>query len=213
MDTSEPPRDAAAGLPVPLPVDSAARERAVELLTHGYAEDRLTEAELEARLDGVYRATTRAELDALVAGLSPPAVAAGPVSHPAIADTVPSRGSIRAVFSGREQSLIQVPRRLRVRARFGYVELDLTRATFSPGVTELNVRAFMGYVQIRLPAGVRVESTGRGLFGYFAARGSGSGDENSPVVRIRGKAVFGFAECHVAKSKGEDEGRLGPGGG
>lgn len=29
-----------------------------EVLTHGFAEDRLTEAELEERLDGVYRATT-----------------------------------------------------------------------------------------------------------------------------------------------------------
>ncbi len=118
------------------------------------------------------------------------------------------------MLSGREQSLIQVPRRLRVRARVGYVELDLTRAEFAPGVTEINVRAFLGYVEIRLPAGVRVESTGHGVLGYFAVHGAGSGGAGSPIVRIRGKAVLGYAECYAGKSKDKDageQGRIGPG--
>jgi DUF1707 SHOCT-like domain len=207
---AEPPRGPDAGRPVPVPIDAAARDRVVDLLAHSFAEDRLTEAELETRLDAVYRATTRAELDALVAGLPAP-VAPEPTTRLAQAGTAPATGRIRAVFSGQEQSLSVVPRRLKVKARFGYVELDLTRARFEKGVTEIRVRAFMGYVQIRLPPGVRVESTGRGLFGYFSTKGSGSVDLDAPVVRIRGKAIFGFAECWVPSDDSERASRIGPG--
>jgi hypothetical protein len=35
-----------------------------------------------------------------------------------------------------------------LRARLGYVELDLTQATFEPGVTTIDVSALMGYGQI-----------------------------------------------------------------
>ncbi len=77
---TETPHDASAGPPAPARLDSATRERAVEVLTHGFAEDRLTEAELEERLDGVYRATTRAEVDALLAGLSAPVGSRSPVA-------------------------------------------------------------------------------------------------------------------------------------
>ncbi len=49
------------GPPAPLPAASptpAERERAVELLSRHYAVDRLTDSDLQARLDRVYLATT-----------------------------------------------------------------------------------------------------------------------------------------------------------
>lgn len=177
------------------PLSSEARERVVEVLTRHFASDDLSEAELESRLQLVYAATTRADLDRLIADLptaasdaSPPAVVAPP--------TV-----VTAVFSGQERRLSGVvPRAHRVRAHMGYVELDLTQATLQPGVTTIDVRAYFGYVQIRLPKGVRVESTGGALFGYFAAKGepeasSEPGAEPESVVRITGRAAFGYAEA------------------
>jgi len=165
-------------LPEKLP--SAARERVIEILTRHFANDDLTEADLEARCQAVYAAQTSRELDAIVADL-PTAVA-----HEAT--------DVTAVFSGQERKLAGVvPRELRLRARLGYVELDLREATFEPGVTTIDVRAFMGYVQIRLPAGVRVESSGRALFGFFAIKGP-AGDAPR-IVRITGRATFGFAEA------------------
>jgi len=165
-------------LPEKLP--SAARERVIEILTRHFANDDLTEADLEARFQAVYAAQTSRELDAIVADL-PSAVAR---------DTT----DVTAVFSGQERKLAGVvPRELRLRARLGYVELDLREATFEPGVTTIDVRAFMGYVQIRLPAGVRVESSGRALFGFFAIKGP-AGDAPR-IVRITGRATFGFAEA------------------
>jgi hypothetical protein len=54
-----------------------ARERVVTLLTRHFADDALSEAELEARLVRVYAAATPAELDAIVAELPVP----GPTSR------------------------------------------------------------------------------------------------------------------------------------
>jgi hypothetical protein len=179
-------------LPEPLP--QAARERVVDVLTRHFVGDELTDAEFEARLQRVYAATTRRELDAVIADLPTPPVT----------ETVPARpgraaGSrITALLSGQERKVLAVvPRALELRARLGYVELDLTQATFEPGVTSIDVRAFAGYVQIRFPAGLRVESDGRGLFGFFALKGGGDPGDGRTIVRITGRAVFGFAECFV----------------
>jgi hypothetical protein len=66
----------------------------------------------------------------------------------------------------------------------------------------IDVRALMGYVQIRLPEGVRVESRGGALLGFFALKGGAPPDErDSPsVVRLTGRATLGFAECYTRGS-------------
>jgi len=169
--------------PRPEPLPSAARERVIAILTDHFANDDLTEAQLEARFQAVYAATTSRELDAIIADL--PALGAHETSD------------VTATFSGQERKLAGVvPRGLKLRARLGYVELDLTQATFEPGVTTIDARAFMGYVQIRFPAGVRVEMAGRALFGYFAIKGA-VGDAPA-IVRITGHARFGFVEAFLA---------------
>lgn len=196
-------------LPEPLP--PAAQQRVVDVLTRHFANDLLTEAELEARLQRVYSARTLGELEGILRDL--------PALQPARAAPVPAgqaAGSeIRALFSGQESKLSGVvPRELKLRAQFGYVELDLTRATFAPGLTIIDVRALMGYVQIRFPRGVRVESQGRAVFGFFSLKGGGVGGEGgagSPpsVVRVTGRAVFGFAECFAPPERGLPAGRTG----
>jgi hypothetical protein len=183
--------------PLPQPLPPAAQERVVAILTRHFSNDLLSEAELEARLQRVYAATSISELEALISDLpSAPAPAASSV--PAVAAP-----AITALFSGEERKIVSlVPRDVRVRARLGYVELDLTRAKFAPGVTTIDVRAFMGYVQIRFPPGVRVESEGHAVFGYFALKGGESlegGAGAEPVVRVTGRAVFGFTECYAQR--------------
>jgi len=174
-----------------LDVAPDARERAVELLSRLFAGDRITQADLETRLERVYRATTGAELRAVLADLpAEPASAETGTSLTTAADALRIRAFMAAVerqWSG------PVPRHLEVRGRLGYVELDLTDATFEAGVTVIDVRAFMGYVQLRFPPGVRVESQGRAFAGFFSVKGAGEkGSER--VVRIVGRAAFGFVE-------------------
>lgn len=190
--------------PHPEPLPSAARERVVEVLTRHFANDDLTEAELETRFQRVYAATSLHDLDAIIADLPPsPASETPPLGAGQTTDA-----NIAALFSGQDRQLAGVvPRELTLRARLGYVELDLTQATFEPGLTTIHVRTFMGYVQIRFPAGVRVESAGHALFGFFSLKGagaSGTGDsaDARSVVRITGRAVLGFAEGFIGQQRG-----------
>jgi hypothetical protein len=183
--------------PLPQALAPGAQERVVAILTRHFANDWLNEAELEARLQRVYAATTSSELDAVISDLpAAPAAQASPV--PA------ARATITALFSGEERRIVSlVPRELRVRARLGYVELDLTGAEFEPGLTTIEVRAVMGYVQIRFPPGVRVENEGHALFGFFALKGGGSPEGatgGERVVRVTGRALFGFAECFAPRA-------------
>src|SRR5262249_7251510 len=165
------------------------RERIVELLKRHYANDELTEAELESRLKEAYAARTVSDLENIVVDL------------PSMAGTRTDT-TIKATLSGQERKLAGiVPPELTLNARLGYVELDLRDATFAPGVTTIDVHSFMGYVEIHLPEGVRVESHGRALFGYFAVKGL---DEDSDrVVRITGRAVFGYAEVFLPDAEEE----------
>jgi hypothetical protein len=169
------------------PLVPASRERIIEQLKRHFANDELTEAELESRLKEAYAARTVSDLENIVVDL-PSLVAAR-------TDT-----NIKATFSGQERKLSGlVPPAMTLNARMGYVELDLRDATFAPGITTIDVRSFMGYVEIHLPEGVRVESHGRALFGYFAVKGF---DEDSErVVRITGRATFGYAEVLLPEAE------------
>jgi hypothetical protein len=171
---------------------SAARERVIELLTRSFANDELTEAQLETRLQSVYAARTPGELDAIVSDL------------PSLADVPRVDTRIKATLSGQERRLAGVvPRFLELKSRMGYVELDLRDATFVPGITTIDVRSFMGYVEIRLPVGVRVENHGHALFGYFAVKGIDEDSES--IVRITGRAIFGYAEIFLPDHEPDDE--------
>jgi len=187
-------------------VPPAARERVVDALSRAFAADELSEGQLETLLDDVFRATTLAELDTVVGNLPVPVTAgadapAGAALRAGVAGHAPAAEPVRvrALLSGQERKLTGVvPRRMELRARLGYVELDLTQATFEPGVTEIDARALMGYVQIRCPANVQVENDGGAIFGFFALKGGSGATAASPrVVRVTGRAVMGFTECFV----------------
>jgi len=173
------------------PLVPASRARIIERLQRHFANDELTEAELESRLKEVYAAHTVSDLENIVVDL--------PLATAQRTDT-----SIKATLSGQERKLAGVvPHELMLNARMGYVELDLRDATFAPGVTTIDVRSFMGYVEIHLPVGVRVESHGRALFGYFAVKGLDEDSES--VVRITGRAVFGYAEILLPDAEVDDD--------
>jgi len=180
-------------------IEPQARERVAQALAHNFAADDINAEELEARLARVYGATTPAELAAIIADL--PEVVLASTATASLAK-IPAAQRISALFSAQEQRMTGVvPRRLEVRGRLGYVELDLTQATFEPGLTEIDVHAFMGYVEIRFPAGVRVESAGHALFGFFSLKGA-AGEAPSPcVVKITGRATFGYAEFVARRDK------------
>ena len=196
--------------PSPALPSSAARERVIQALCLHFASDHLSMDELERRLELAYKATSATQLDGLVSDLPSlreegaldsvtPAVLA-PVSQ------VPPRGVMMAVLGGttRRGSWL-VPRRLKVFAVMGGAKLDLREARFAQGVTEIDVTAIMGGVEIVVPPGVRVECLGSAFLGGFEVQ---SGDvlalgASQPVIRLSGVAIMAGVEAKIRQPKDE----------
>jgi len=178
-------------------VSPAARERVIALLTERYAQDHLTLEEFERRAEAAYAATTPAVLMALTADL-------GEGGVPAVRASLPA-GNVGVVMGSLVRDMHAVPRHLDVRTVLGNVELDLTHASFAPGVTEIALHAFMGNIEIQLPAHVGVEDHVSAVLGSFEYRRhprAASWAESSSVacvVRFTGRVTMSSAEVVMRK--------------
>lgn len=182
-----------------VPLEST-RERTIKTLCTHFAQDHLDAAELETRLDRAHKATTLAEIEALVADL--PALQATTLSPVPLvhATEVPDRRMVVAIMGGTvRRGTWTAPRQLHVLAVMGGAELDFREAQFGPGVTTVTVFATMGGVEIIVPPGLRVESDGFALMGGFEHSGGSpaSPDPSAPLLRISGLAIMGGVDIQV----------------
>lgn len=185
----------------------AVRENVIQALGVHFANDDVSIEELDRRLTLAIRATTRDELTDILADLPiVPDYARGPtaVSRTVVATSrdVPPRGFIGALMGGTvRKGAWHVPQHLKVVAVMGGVELDLSGARFAPGVTEIEVFALMGGVEVVIPHGVRVEALGFAMMGGFEASAGeiDVGDPNQPIVRLTGFAAMGGVETRHKK--------------
>ena len=187
----------------------AVRERVVQTLTEAFANDVLTVAELEERLEKAYRAATAEEALALVAGLPQrQAEQSAVVVPPSPGEMVVAhRERIRSIMSSQSRRGVwTVPRQLDVTGIFSDTTLDFTNATLPKDIIEMHVTVFCANMTIVVPPGLRVVNR----VGAFAA--SVESDPSldlapmkpgSPVVRITGNCVFGNLEV-VSGFKPED---------
>jgi DUF1707 SHOCT-like domain/Cell wall-active antibiotics response LiaF, C-terminal len=182
-------------------VSPAAREQAIAVLTERFANDHLTLEEFERRTAAAYAATTHAALAELTADLGVSAV-------PGTRSSLPTM-NIGVMLGSVVRQMDRVPRHLSVRTLLGNVELDLTQAAFAPGVTEIELHAFMGNIEIQLPKNVGVEdhvSTMLGSFEYRRHPRASSWAESSGitnVVRFTGKVTMSSAEVVIRRDSGE----------
>lgn len=193
-DTGQPP--------VPL---ARERERIVRLLCDQFAADNLTVDEFESRLDAAYAAPTQDDLDVLVRNL--PVLAEGrelselTAAVPRVpAEAVRARGFQIAVLGGSDRKGAWTPpRELYTIAVMGGAGLDFREAIMPPGVTEVNVLALMGGIEIIVPPGLGVETHGIGLLGGFDAldQAPAETDREAPRLVIRGVACMGGVEVKV----------------
>lgn len=181
-------------------ISSDQREAAIARLSDAFARDLLTIEEFERRADDVYRAETTTALAVLTQDLPEPTADAETGTAVIPHERVGAR--VSAFLSSVERGgPLEIPRELRIRARLGHVLLDLRDARLQPGVTEIDVRALMGNVEILLPDSVAVEHGGRAILGNFSTRGgrgsTGEGGEGSVArtVRIAGRAILSNVEC------------------
>ena len=176
------------------------RERVIESLSEHFARDNISLDDLETRMARVYSATTPQEVESLLDGL--PALATGAplaaVSEPN-APAPKLRERLVAIMSGIvRRGLWRIPRRLRVVAIMGGVELDLREAELPPGVMEIRAFIFMGGLDVRVPPGVRLETDGVAIMGGFEDRIDDAGAaKDAPVVRITGVAIMGGVAARV----------------
>ncbi|MEE8560664.1 MAG: DUF1707 domain-containing protein [Gemmatimonadota bacterium] len=189
---------------------SESRDRVVQELSEHFAADHLEVAELERRLDRVFAVRTRAELDALLAGLPALPVKSGPTAEsageplpacrvePGLA--VPKSQTVVAIMGGAGRSGAWTPpRRLNVFVLMGGADVDFREARFGEPVTEITVVAIMGGLEIIVPPGVRVESNGLAIMGGFDieqmsddARGA-----DAPLIKVNGFVLMGGVEIKV----------------
>ena len=198
---ADAPRDVAPVLPDASSLTSNDRDLAIARLSDAFAQDVLPVEEFERRLDAVYLATDRAQLDRLVHDV-PPVARAGSYVMPESRPSVTQR--VRSVFSSVERRGVHdIPSRLELRATFANMELDLRHARFGDGVTEISVHAVFANVELLLPPGSRVYDGGTGILANFACATDAYGHDDGPTVRVTGWAVASNVEvtCAPASSR------------
>ncbi len=136
-----------------------------------------------------------------------------PLGDDALPD-LPRRETLTAVFASTARHGEWLPpEELRVVVGFGSAKLDLTKALLAPGVTEFEVYAVFGSVELLVPPELEVELDASALFGSVErrdARGGMSGflrdqirrvtggepephvpEDDPPLLRVTGRAIFG----------------------
>lgn len=208
-DAPTPAAPPPAGRPSP-PALAARRDQTIEQLCHVFAEDGLDMDELEDRLDRAHRATSLAELDALVQDLPGKTGAGAPVEAPQqptpgrprvvhvergeLTMVQPRVGVLMAVLSGTSRrGSWHPPEHLVVVAGMGGAELDFRDAVLAAPRTRITALAIMGGVDIIVPPGVRVEMGGVALLGGFDydAGEPEPVPSDAPVIRVDGLALMG----------------------
>lgn len=197
-----------------LRASDADREHVAELLGQAFAEGRLSTEEHGERLESVYAAKTMGELRPLVADLpvvfAPPTAmataTAGGLANAVAADAAVRYGGepVIAVFGEAKRTGRWLVRSgLEARAFFGSVELDLTEAVLEQREITITANAIFGEVIIRVPEGVILHDEGSAVFGsrkLTSMPGTVFGPE-TPVVHVRGMALFGSVEAKRPKKK------------
>jgi hypothetical protein len=187
---------ALAGTQSPLSVDQA-RERAIHLLTDGYAYDVITEEEFEWRLAQMSHADSPHAIDALVADLvvRPPVSAGATLPYSPVFEP---EGRILGIMSEtRRLGPWRVPQRLRVKGIMSDVKIDLRYAVLPPACT-IDVTAIMANVSFIVPPGMVVAFDVMSIMASAnnGARAAATG-YTLPHVRIHGSAFMSEVRVRV----------------
>ncbi len=186
------------------------RQVTIDALCEHFANDVMTVEEFERRIDVAHGAASVEELRALLRDLPGgglPAVAGGATSagvskgySTALPEHVRENGYAVAIFGGTRRAGRWTPARVNTTiAICGGAEIDFREAALGPGVTELNVFAMWGGVEVIVPPGLNVESHGMGIMGGFeqAMDPAFSPDPLAPTLRISGVALMGGVDITV----------------
>ena len=183
-----------------LRASDAEREQTADVLRIAASEGRLNVEELEDRLSSTYRATTRRELERLIADVSPERlgegraiVAPGKRSGLTVKEGLGGSRWVIAIMGGHDKrGQWRIAPLCTVLSIMGGSTIDLNDAELADRVTELNVYSFMGGNEIRVPHGVNVQISEFALMGGNDVQvGDDVAPAGAPTIHIRVVAIMG----------------------
>ncbi|MFC5187465.1 DUF1707 domain-containing protein [Actinomadura harenae] len=150
---------------------------------------RLALDELGPRLDEVFRARTRGDLESACRGLPEP----GPRDALVVDRAPTSRSFLVGIFGGFERTgEWVVPPKMTLWTMWGGGVLDFSEARFSSQETQIRSFSIWGGTRMVFPDDVEVDVKGLGLFGVFDKSATRRiGKAGTPRVAVRGLALFG----------------------
>jgi Domain of unknown function (DUF1707) len=168
----------------------AEREQTVAVLQAHVVEGRLTLEEFAQRLDMVYEARTRTELEALTHDL--PADAHESVPH---GRRRPKRFTGVAFGSVERRGRWRVPRFASLAVLFGDADIDLRAAEIHGQTVTVNALLLFGNADFYVPRSVDVDLGGFTIFGHRREHGDDADPPpHAPLVRIRVYSLFGTSD-------------------
>lgn len=172
----------------------AERERVITILSRQFADDRLSVDELETRLEMAYRATSVAEIRALVSDL--PAPEGAPTATAVRRAPSPSELShtrMVSLLGNRVRRGMWIPpQTLDLLAVMSDTHIDLREAQLSAGVTEIHVKATMAAVRVTVPPHVHVVTETSSILASVSDRTDRgpAPPRGAPVIRVTGWAFM-----------------------
>lgn len=190
------------------------RRITIDALCEHFANDVMSVEEFERRVDVAHKASTQEEIRALLQDLPGGEVATAPQHNPTASAPAPVRREfgVTAAAHVKEQAFVVAcmggatrkgrwtpARKNFAVAVMGGTQLDFREAVFGPGLTEVQVFAVWGGVEIIVPPGLRVESHGIAIMGGFdhVSDVPPPEDMDVPTLRINGLALMGGVEVSV----------------
>ncbi|AOS65672.1 DUF1707 SHOCT-like domain-containing protein [Actinoalloteichus hymeniacidonis] len=180
--------------PVPIRASDAERETYAARIQQAFAEGRLDMAELDARLTGVYAATTLTELASLVRDLPQPN---SPTTSQHLATgaavEAPEELVLKANASGIERKgEWVVPRRLVAESKVGWVKLDFSSALIQHREISVELNTKYGMAELVLPEGATADVDGlEAKYGQVSLRVPTSRSAGTLHVSVSGNSKYG----------------------
>jgi hypothetical protein len=187
------------------PLD-ALREETIDRLIANYGHGRISQPELEHRLDVALEAGEHAVLTALVADLDPDIDPRSverkraELRERAPRDTVEDVRYLVSIFGATQRSgAWSVPDEIRAISLFGAIKLDLSDAALAGRSIRIRVLCLFGGIEIFVPQPANVSVETFCAFGGVSDRSTGSTEPNTPNILVDGLVMFGGADVKVRK--------------
>jgi hypothetical protein len=165
-------------------ISDADRERSALALREHLVDGTLTLDEFAERLDAVYAARTRNELERVAADL--PAAAAAPPRRRS-----PSRWIIAVMGGSDKRGRWRVAERVNAIALMGGCDIDLRAAELESPETVITCVAIMGGINVVVPEGIEVELSGFAFMGGNDSHVTEPAHRGAPFVRVRAFSLMG----------------------